>query len=91
MRLSEFIRTREQAIVAASVDFAAGIPALSGSKMTMDILRDHLPLILAEIAKDLEQPQTRGESILKSEGRGHQPRMRRRRRRCTASCAPSAA
>lgn len=68
MRLSEFLDSSRDAIVAESVKFAATIPALSGSMTTLEILRDHLPVILHEIARDLEQPQTRTESILKSQG-----------------------
>jgi signal transduction histidine kinase len=73
MRLSEFLRTSQQAIIAYSMDYAAKIPALSGSKVSLEILRDHLPLILDEIARDLEQPQTRAESVLKSRGLGLLP------------------
>lgn len=54
------------------MEFAARIPALSGSNITLEILRDHLPLILEDIAEDLRRPQTRDESILKSQGHGAQ-------------------
>src|SRR3712207_6746219 len=73
MRLSDFLRASQDAIVANSVEFARSIPSLSGSTMTLEILRDHLPVILDEIAADLDQPQTRAESILKSQGLGPQP------------------
>lgn len=71
MRLAKFIVEAREEIVGESVKYASAIPALSGQ--ALEILRDHLPLVLEAIARDLEQPQTRGQSILKSEGRGPTP------------------
>jgi signal transduction histidine kinase len=73
MRLSEFLDSSRVAIVTCSVEFARQIPALSGSMATLEILKDHLPIILDEIARDLERPQSRSESILKSQGLGLLP------------------
>lgn len=69
MRLSEFLGSSRDAIVAYSVEFAGRIPSLSGSRISLDILRDHLTRVLDEIALDLEQPQTSEESMRKSRGR----------------------
>lgn len=68
MRLAEFIDQAREQIVAESVAYAQQLPTLNGK--AVDILRDHLPLVLDAIARDLEQPQTRAESIAKSQGRG---------------------
>jgi signal transduction histidine kinase len=72
VRLSEFIDRAKQEIVAESVTYAAELPVLSGQ--AIEALRDHLPLVLDAIARDLEQPQTRAQSIVKSEGRAPIPR-----------------
>jgi len=68
MRLAQFIDDSRQLIVDESVRYAGEIPALSGQ--ALETLRDHLPLVLEAIARDLERPQTRAQSITKSEGRG---------------------
>lgn len=68
MRLAQFIDQAREQIVAESVKYAAQLPVLGGQ--AIDMLRDHLPLVLGAIARDLEQPQSRAQSIAKSEGRG---------------------
>lgn len=68
MRLAEFIDQQRPQIVAESVKYAAEIPVLSGEALAT--LRDHLPRVLEAIARDLEQPQTRAQSISKSKGLG---------------------
>lgn len=71
MRLAQFIDQALDQIVAESVKYAAELPALSGQ--AIDKLRDDIPLVLHAIARDLERPQTRAQSIAKSEGRGLAP------------------
>lgn len=71
MRLAQFIDHARQDIVSESVKYAAELPVLSGQ--ALETLRDHLPLVLDAIARDLDQPQTRAQSIRKSEGRGPSP------------------
>ena len=71
MRLAQFIDEAREQIVAESVKYAADLPVLSGQ--AIETLRDHLPLVLEAIARDLEQPQTRAQSIAKSEGRSPAP------------------
>jgi signal transduction histidine kinase len=71
MRLSEFIDSARERIIAESVRYASRLPILSGEPIA--VLQDHLPLVLDTIARDLEQPQTRRQSILKSEGGGPPP------------------
>lgn len=68
MRLAEFIDQARAQIIAESVEYAQQIPMLSGE--AIDVVRDHLHLVLDAIARDLEKPQTRAESIAKSQGRG---------------------
>ena len=68
MRLAQFIDHAQQQIVDESVKYAGDFPVLSGQ--ATETLLDHLPLVLDAIARDLEQPQTRAQSIAKSEGRG---------------------
>lgn len=68
MRLAEFIDQARDQIVAESVAYAEQLPILSGQ--AIEVLRDHLPLVLDAIARDMEQPQTRAESIAKSHGHG---------------------
>lgn len=67
MRLAQFIDQAREQIIAESVKYAADLPVLSGQ--ANEALRDHLPLVLEAISRDLEQPQTRPQSIAKSEGR----------------------
>ena len=69
MRLSEFIRQSSASIVEQSVKFARSLEPLSNRAIDVTVLRDHLPLVLEAIAVDLEQPQSRGDGIAKSEGR----------------------
>jgi signal transduction histidine kinase len=71
MRLAQFIDQAREQIVDESVKYAADLPVLSGQ--AIEALRDHLPLVLDTIARDLQQPQTRAQSIAKSEGRGAAP------------------
>ena len=69
MRLSNFIRQSSNEIVGHSVDFARSLEPLANDAIDIAILRDHLPLVLEAIATDLDTPQTRDESIRKSQGR----------------------
>lgn len=68
MRLSKFLNLSREAILAESIAYAGTLPVLSGEPL--ETLRDHLPLVLDAIARDLEQPQTRAQSIAKSQGLG---------------------
>lgn len=68
MTLSDFIRQASGEIVAAAVDFARTMPVLANQGIDVQVLSNHLPLVLDTIALDLEQPQTRQQSITKSEG-----------------------
>ena len=68
MRLSEFIRQCSDEILGHSVRFARSLEPLANARVDVDVLRNHLPMILRAIASDLEQPQTRTEAITKSEG-----------------------
>lgn len=68
MTLSDFIRSAKAEIVAHAVEFAQTLPALSNRAIDVGILSNHLPHVLTAIALDLEQPQTRQQSIAKSEG-----------------------
>lgn len=72
MRLSTFIRVAREDILAESMAYTVGIPVLSGT--ALDVLRNHLPLVLDAIATDLEQPQSQAESIEKSLGQAPAPR-----------------
>jgi signal transduction histidine kinase len=67
MRLAKFIDQAREQILAESVKFASTLPVLGGE--AGGSLRNHLPLVLDTIVRDLEQPQSRAESIAKSEGR----------------------
>lgn len=68
MRLAEFILSHREAILADWEAFATTLlPAAEG--MTRLSLRDHAPQILAAVAKDLTEPQTRAEQHEKSLGR----------------------
>lgn len=71
MRLANFIETREEAILQVAMRFAQTIPALR--HMEDKVLRDHLPGLLRAISLDLRTPQTRTESIEKSQGEGPEP------------------
>ena len=68
MRLAQFLDQAREQIVAESVQYAGDLPRLSGQ--SLETLRDHLPLVLDAIARDLEEPQTRAQSVAKSQGRG---------------------
>lgn len=69
MRLSQFIRVAREEILVESIAYAAKIPVLKDT--ASNVLRNHLPLILNAIAADLDEPQSREQSIEKS--RGHAP------------------
>ncbi|WCM90706.1 sensor histidine kinase [Acidovorax sp. NCPPB 3576] len=71
MRLAQFIRHAREQILAESFAYAAQIPALQG--LAASVLRNHLPLVLNTIALDLEQPQSRTQSIEKSLGHAAPP------------------
>jgi signal transduction histidine kinase len=66
MRLAEFLETAHVSILEAAVAFARTMPVLKDIKE--HVLRDHLPEILNVISADLRTPQSRTESILKSQG-----------------------
>lgn len=69
LRLSEFIRSDEDAIVAAWEDFAQTyLP--SAAHMDRVALRDHIIGLLRFIADDLETPQTERERSEKAKGQG---------------------
>lgn len=60
--------------MAESLAYASRIPVLHEAAAT--VLRNHLPLVLDAIARDLETPQTRVQSIEKSRGAGpHSPTL----------------
>jgi signal transduction histidine kinase len=71
MKLAQFIDQAREQIVAESVKYASELTVLSGQGI--DTWRDHLPLVLDAIARDLGQPQSRAHSIAKSQGRGLAP------------------
>ena len=66
MRLAQFIRLAKREILAESLAYATSIPALKG--MSSQALEDRLPWVLDAIAHDLDQPQSRTQSIDKSRG-----------------------
>ena len=67
MRLADFIDGNVEPILAASEAFAqTQMPA--ASFLDPVALRDHIPMILAAVAKDLRSPQTALEQIAKSLG-----------------------
>ncbi|MDM0071748.1 sensor histidine kinase [Variovorax sp. J31P207] len=67
MRLAEFIDGNVEPILAASEAFTqTQLPA--ASFLDHAALRDHIPMILAAVAKDLRSPQTDREQIAKSLG-----------------------
>lgn len=72
MRLAQFIDQAQDEIVAESVVYAAEISALHG--VDERALRDHLPLVLETISRDLEILQSLAQSIEKSLGRGPVPK-----------------
>lgn len=67
MRLAQFIRIAKREILDESIAYAASFPALKG--VEPHVLEDRLPWVLDAIAQDLEQPQSRDQSIDKSHGR----------------------
>lgn len=69
MALSEFITAQQEAILAECEAFAQTLlPA--AAKMDREALRDHAAQVLAAIALDMKQPQTRRQARDKSRGRG---------------------
>jgi len=72
MRLSQFILQAKDSILAESIAYAGTIPALRAA--SPEALRNHLSQVLDTIAQDLVQPQSRDESIQKSQG--HAPASR---------------
>lgn len=72
MRLSQFIRAHAEDILVAWDEFAATV-AHDGTTLDKKTLRDHAGEILAEIATDLENPQTAQEQAEKSRGLGERP------------------
>lgn len=66
MRLAEFIDHEREEIIAESMAYAVRIPALKSAPP--ETLRDHLPLVLDAIVRDLHQSQSRAQSIEKSKG-----------------------
>jgi signal transduction histidine kinase len=71
MRLAEFIDREREKILDESIAYASQIPALQDANEQS--LRDHLPLVLEAIARDLQQPQSRQESVDKSRGEAPAP------------------
>jgi signal transduction histidine kinase len=67
MRLATFIEQKEALILDAAEAFAATLLPAAGH-LNADGLRDHLPMILAAICKDLGTPQTAAEELRKSWG-----------------------
>jgi len=68
MRLSEFMLTHREAILAKWVEFARScLPTADGMDLVM--LRDHASEMLDAMAADLNTPQTRLEQADKSEGK----------------------
>lgn len=70
MRLSDFIRKATAEIVEESVKFARTMPVMADQRIDVQVLSNHLPLVLSAIATDLDRPQTAAEAIRKSEGAG---------------------
>jgi hypothetical protein len=66
MRLAQFLETARVSILDAAVAFARTMPVLKDTEE--DVLHDHLPQILEVISADLRTPQSRTESVLKSQG-----------------------
>jgi signal transduction histidine kinase len=68
MRLSEFLLTHREQIMADWVAFARSRGATGGT-MDLPMLRDHASEMLDAIAKDLKTPQSKVEQADKSEGK----------------------
>jgi signal transduction histidine kinase len=66
MQLATFIEVARVPILEGAVAFARTIPALRETEERT--LRDHLPQLLEAISADLRSPQSRTESIAKSQG-----------------------
>ena len=66
MRLADFIELNVEEIVSACEEFARTFPA--GTGLSSEELRNHIPLILGAIAKDLRTAQTSEEEFRKSLG-----------------------
>ncbi len=64
--LADFIETHAENILEQAIAFAR--TEENGRAMSEEELRDHLPEILQAIVADMRTPQTRAESIRKSEG-----------------------
>ena len=67
MRLSQFIQTNSEKILAEFESFARGLTPAPA--MDMAALRDHAAAMLEVIARDLETPQTKREGTEKGKGR----------------------
>jgi diguanylate cyclase (GGDEF)-like protein/PAS domain S-box-containing protein len=67
-RLSDFIRSNLDAILAAWEQFATAVPV--PRRLDTAALRDHAQGILQAVADDLEQPQSAQQRHEKSQGRG---------------------
>ncbi len=67
MRLSTFLHTHAEEILAAWDEFAATVDH-EGHNLDPQTLRDHAGEILLTIAEDLERPQTEHEQLEKSKG-----------------------
>lgn len=65
--LADFIEAHAESIVEQAITFARSEEM--GHAMTEEDLRDHLPEIVQTIVADMRTPQTRAQSIRKSEGR----------------------
>lgn len=67
VRLADFIEKNAEPILAASEAFAqTQLPA--ASYLDSAALRDHIPMVLTAVAKDLRSPQTAKEQLAKSLG-----------------------
>ena len=67
LKLSDFIRTHMETILAEWEQFAKAIP--SAREMSQEELRDHAIGMLDDIADDLDRSQTRQAQLVKSQGR----------------------
>ena len=65
--LADFIEHHSESIIEKAIEFARTVEV--GTPLDQIALRDHLPEIIAAIVADLRTPQTRAESIEKSETR----------------------
>lgn len=68
MKLADFIERNRDAVVEESVEYAATLSPLEG--LGVEVLRDHIPLILDAVVLDLRTPQNRAQSRVKSRGEG---------------------